>query len=197
MQTNKGYNTLVAATEVLEITAKLGVTSSFKEQEEWKSRDTIRADIEKFLANGRHDVYYFNRTETLLRFFEMVLSAAPQLYRRYENAFMMPNVMGELSQQVISHRGLEFLEDTLLYLKTGERATHLETWINIIHDDGNYLSYKDYIAKYNLVKNGFAELFDFRKESSIDKCISMWCSKERGLRDLVYTLYFFLISTFR
>lgn len=92
-----------------------------------------------------------------------------------------------------SDRGLEFLEDTLSYLRGDTRKQPLEQVFALIDDTSRYLTSTQRMDLYDKI-DSHIEFFTPRgKNIELGQYISMWCTKPRGMEDLAWTIYFLLV----
>lgn len=165
--------------------ASIGVkhhTTSFGNVDFFSDSRSNSSAFSKVILDSRRDVYYFNRTDKFLEFIDIMLFELPSRIPRDPN-----DVYGFLSD-----RQIEFVEDTLHYLKTGSRKVSLETWSIIIDDMSSYIPRREREKRCFSIWNEFLALGDVRKRESLNKYIIMWCGRDGGFRDLAYTLKFLM-----
>lgn len=141
------------------------------------------------------DNNYFNKIETLFEAVEYFSFANDILFR----------------QDCYSDRQIEFIKDTLKFLKTGERDTPLEVWKTLAGDNTRYLDQGTRMSIHSLLSQ-IAELAgvrksgpmtpDYSRETSYEPMspteygmyITMWCTHKGGLRDFIFSIWF--LSTY-
>lgn len=117
--------------------------------------------------------------------FLMVMRAAAQY---------LPTVLQSYKSS-FNDRGLEFLEDTLSYLRGNPRKIPLEQVFALIDDMERYLSSTKRQDLYAQIDNHIEQMSETRNhKSNLSDYISMWCTKPRGVEDLAWSIYFFLVA---
>lgn len=76
---------------------------------------------------------------------------------------------------------LEFLKDTLLFIRTGERELPISSWLELLleHPDENH-------GTANMAR---AEEFQLGNPLELDNVIGMWCSHPGGFEDMLCTAH--------
>lgn len=93
-----------------------------------------------------------------------------------------------------SDRGLEFLEDTLCYLRGDYRKQPLEQVFALIDDTSRYLTLTQRRDLYDKIDNHFQVISGGQRNAELGHYISMWCTKPRGMEDLAWTIYFLQVA---
>jgi hypothetical protein len=84
----------------------------------------------------------------------------------------------------------KFLEDTILFIRTGKREMNLETWASLLQitDEGNNIgNLPDSIAEYFGMNTPGTNRI--RRSIPTIEVIQDWCSKPGGLEDMLGTLH--------
>lgn len=92
-----------------------------------------------------------------------------------------------------SDRGLEFLEDTLAYLRGDVRKQPLEQVFALIDDRTQYLTSTQRQDLYGKIDDHLTAVSGNTRNVELGHYISMWCTKPRGIEDLAWTIYFLLV----
>lgn len=81
----------------------------------------------------------------------------------------------------------EFIEDTLIYIKTGKRRMHPHTWASLLQLSDIGTNVQDMAG----VKGFFEDPYNRGKIKaySVVDIIQMWCGHEGGFEDLAHTLH--------
>jgi len=75
---------------------------------------------------------------------------------------------------------LRFLQDTVQFIRTGQRLTSVQNWLEMLAE------YPD--ARPGCAGQQRADAFDIGDTHEFDDFISMWCSKEGGFEDMLCTM---------
>lgn len=80
---------------------------------------------------------------------------------------------------------LDFLEDALRFITTGERNYSLLTWKELV------VMNPDYIVTANAQRRWYyvSQKFGIKKDTDLKHYISMWCSQSGGFEDMLYTTW--------
>lgn len=143
----------------------------------------IVADEEYKRFSGNEDIAELYRAHIQRRqntltwdFRSKVVSAAMKLMGR--NLYTFINV--QLQNPYLHGVAFDFMDDTLHYILTGHRALSLHNWSALLEEEPS----KKSIDKRRTFKTRLpVEL------APMEEAISIWCSHEGGLEDLLRTLY--------
>lgn len=80
---------------------------------------------------------------------------------------------------------LDFLEDTLRFITTGERSYSLLTWKELVAIN------PDYIVRANAQRRWYSisQKYGIKNNTDLKHYISMWCSQSGGFEDMLYTTW--------
>lgn len=80
-------------------------------------------------------------------------------------------------------RNIEFLTDTLDYLRTGKRKLTVRSWLELVEEfppaAGAFHGRKIDFTKFPTLEGGV----------SVENIITLWCSRPGGFEDMLFTLY--------
>lgn len=77
---------------------------------------------------------------------------------------------------------LEFIQDTLNFIRTGQRTMSIETWLELLHEQGE-------IEQGSLDPRAAKTYFTLQAGEDTVGILQKWCGQPRGFQDLVCTLH--------
>jgi hypothetical protein len=106
-----------------------------------------------------------------------VLDAALRLFDRFDEWLLVQSENAHM-------RGynLEFIQDTLNFIRTGQRAMSIETWLELLHEQGD-------VEQGALDPRAAKTYFTLQAGEDTVQLLQNWCAQPRGFQDLVCTLH--------
>lgn len=122
---------------------------------------------------------YVNRlvNTTQWQYRKRVLEAALRLFGRFDNWLY---VQSDNAQ--VRGYNIEYILDTLNFIRTGRRELSNETWIELLHE-------QDDVQQGSLDAPGPKSFFALQAGEDTSQLLQRWCSHPNGFQDLVCTLH--------
>lgn len=125
-----------------------------------------------------YDLFVNRQVDTTAwEFRKRVLEAAQRLFGRIDEWLLLQSENAHM-------RGynLEFIQDTLNFIRTGERAMQIVTWIELLHEQSD-------IEQGTLDARGPNSFFALKAGEDTVLLLQKWCAQPNGFQDLMCTLH--------
>lgn len=121
---------------------------------------------------------YVNRTvnTTAWAYRAKVLETALRLFGNFDEWLLLQS-----SNSHLSGYNLEFIQDTLNFIRTGQREMSLETWLELLHE-------QDDIKASAVDMHAPKRYFSLQAGENTVQILQNWCAQPGGFQDLVCTL---------
>lgn len=98
----------------------------------------------------------------------------------------------QLKSPNFSNLHIEFLNDTVRFIQTGERKMNVETWTSLL----NQLEVKDSIGKHRELSSELKSFFQPEYSNTMENMllqdiITLWTSRHNGFEDLIMSMHVF------
>lgn len=107
----------------------------------------------------------------------LIIQRCSQLYGRFAN-WLYQNIT---ANDCIYDLNIEFLKDTLRFIRTGKRQMSVQTWLELL------LEYPE--EQHGAASGARVEGFDLGDSREFDNFIGQWCSKPDGFADMLCTTH--------